>query len=80
MYQHLQERFLHVVLRAIAQHCPRLNWLELRANTAVSESALLALAERGGFVVLHPPASFSPESQKRIMNAYSAARRARRPQ
>jgi hypothetical protein len=72
--------FTDAVLRAIAQHCPRLNWLELRANTAVSESALLALAERGGFVVLAPPASFSPESQKRIMDAHSAARRARRPQ
>jgi hypothetical protein len=71
--------FTDAVLRAIALHCPLLNWLHLNANTTVSESAVLQLAERGGFEVLSAPVTFSPEA-KRIVNEHYIARRIKRPQ
>jgi hypothetical protein len=69
--------FTDAVLSALGDHCPHLDRLQLSANTAVTEAAVLKLSASRRFTLVTLPAAFSPETHKTINDAATMVRRSR---
>jgi hypothetical protein len=69
--------FTDIVLSALSDHCPHFDRLQLSANTAVTEAAVLKLSASRRFTRVDLPAAFSPETHKAVKDAVTMAHRSR---
>jgi hypothetical protein len=69
--------FTDAVLSALSDHCPHLDRLQLSANTAVTEAAVLKLCASRRFTRVDLPAAFSPEMHKTVEDTVTMAHRSR---